>query len=235
MVTFSMRGDHEISIFKSSTFVGFLISFNDLSYGDCWRLNSINQLRPINGRLEASTRRRTSCDPRAVARGIQKYQNFPEYQKVNNGMSLEDFKYIFYWEYGHRVLGRLIGMVFFFPFTFFYLTGRVRGRYAFKLLIAFILGGAQGLLGWYMVKSGLVNEPHVSHYRLAAHLSLALICLAYLFVLSSEIWPQTWLSKSRFSLPKLSVGIAACVFLRSYLVPSLQAYMLVSCTIPFPT
>ena len=130
-------------------------------------------------------------------------------------MSLEDFKYIFYWEYGHRVLGRLIGMVFFFfPFAFFYLTGRVRGRYAFKLLIAFILGGAQGLLGWYMVKSGLSNEPHVSHYRLAAHLSLALICLAYLFVLSSEIWPQTWLSKSRFSLPKLSVGIAACVFLQ---------------------
>lgn len=143
-----------------------------------------------------------------------KYQNFPEYQKVNSGMSLGEFKYIFYWEYGHRVLGRLIGMAFFFPFAFFYLTGRVRGLYAFKLLIAFILGGAQGFLGWYMVKSGLVNEPHVSHYRLASHLSLALICLAYLFLLSSEIWPRSWRSKSQWNLSKLSIAIASLVFLQ---------------------
>ena len=115
MVTFSIRGDHEISIFKSSTFVGFLISFNDLSYGDCWRLNSINQLRVINGRLEASTRYVVPPVTQEQWHEVfKKYQNFPEYQKVNNGMSLEDFKYIFYWEYGHRVLGRLIGMVFFF-------------------------------------------------------------------------------------------------------------------------
>ena len=94
------------------------------------------------------------------------------------------------------------------------MTRRVKGLYAFKLLIAFILGGAQGLLGWYMVKSGLVNEPHVSHYRLAAHLGLALICLAYLFLLSAEIWPKSWRSKSDWNQSKLSVFISSLVFVQ---------------------
>ena len=145
---------------------------------------------------------------------FKKYQNFPEYQKVNNGMSLEDFKYIFYWEYDTECSWPPYRHGFLFPFCFL-LPNRPSPR-AIRLQTShsFHPRRSAGLLGWYMVKSGLVNEPHVSHYRLAAHLSLALICLAYLFVLSSEIWPQTWLSKSRFSLPKLSVGIAACVFLQ---------------------
>ena len=82
----------------------------------------------------------------------------------------------------------------FFPFVFFLLTKRIYGNYAFKLFIAFLLGGAQGLLGWYMVKSGLVNEPKVSHFRLAAHLGLALICLIYLFILSAHVWPRRFIS-----------------------------------------
>jgi len=109
------------------------------------------------------------------------YKQYPEYQKVNAGMSLAEFKGIFFWEYFHRLLGRLIGVIFFFPFLFFWLTGKLEKRMVPRLLIALVLGGAQGLMGWYMVMSGLVDMPRVSHLRLAAHLSLAMLILVYLF------------------------------------------------------
>ncbi|MBT3428095.1 MAG: COX15/CtaA family protein, partial [Gammaproteobacteria bacterium] len=111
---------------------------------------------------------------------FDQYKQFPEYQKLNQGMDLAEFKQIFYWEYGHRVLGRLIGLMFFVPFVFFWLTKRVERKYVPRLVGALILGGSQGLMGWYMVKSGLVDIPRVSHYRLAAHLSLAMLILCYL-------------------------------------------------------
>jgi cytochrome c oxidase assembly protein subunit 15 len=109
------------------------------------------------------------------------YKQYPQYQKVNGHISLEDFKSIFYWEYGHRVLGRLIGLMFFLPFLVFYFQGRFDGSMKAKMTFAFCVGGLQGLMGWYMVKSGLVDMPRVSHLRLAAHLSLALFLLGYLF------------------------------------------------------
>ena len=109
------------------------------------------------------------------------YKSYPEYQKINMGMSLSEFKVIFYWEYGHRLLGRIIGLIFFVPFLVFLLMGKIDKRWRGPLWIALVLGGMQGLMGWYMVKSGLVDIPHVSHYRLAAHLSLALVILVYLF------------------------------------------------------
>lgn len=110
-----------------------------------------------------------------------KYQESPEFKLKNYHMSVEDFKGIFYWEWGHRLLGRLIGLFFFVPMVWFWVRGRVPGGYKPKLLALFILGGLQGLLGWYMVKSGLVDEPAVSHYRLTAHLSLALLIFSALF------------------------------------------------------
>ena len=109
------------------------------------------------------------------------YKNSPEYQIKNSGMSLEDFKGIFYWEWAHRLLGRLIGLIFFVPMCWFWLKGRIPSGYEPKLVVLFVLGGAQGLLGWYMVMSGLVDEPAVSHYRLAAHLGLALFLFAATF------------------------------------------------------
>lgn len=115
------------------------------------------------------------------------YKEYPQYQLVNRGMSLEEFKFIFYWEYGHRALGRLIGLMFALPFFFFLIRGMVPDNMKLKLWIALFLGGSQGLMGWYMVKSGLVDEPLVSHYRLAAHLSLALIIFAYLTWLVLEL------------------------------------------------
>ncbi|MBT3710151.1 MAG: heme A synthase, partial [Gammaproteobacteria bacterium] len=115
------------------------------------------------------------------------YQQFPEYQQINKNITLEEFKGIFYWEYGHRVLGRLIGLVFFLPFLAFVVMGKVRGSLAIKLSIGLVLGGLQGLMGWYMVKSGLVDIPRVSHYRLAAHLLLAMLILCYLCWLIFEL------------------------------------------------
>ena len=104
-----------------------------------------------------------------------KYQASPEYLKINLGMSLAEFKGIFYWEYGHRVLGRLIGIIYLLPLLFFVAKGWVAKEWRGRFFGLFLLGGLQGLMGWYMVKSGLVDVPQVSQYRLTAHLGLALI------------------------------------------------------------
>lgn len=110
-----------------------------------------------------------------------KYQQTPEYQQVNRGMSLEEFKGIFWWEYAHRLLGRLIGVVFFVPLLWFIARRRIPPGYAVRLTGILILGAAQGALGWYMVKSGLVDDPRVSQFRLTAHLGLALVIFAAMF------------------------------------------------------
>ncbi|MBI3149438.1 MAG: COX15/CtaA family protein [Betaproteobacteria bacterium] len=112
---------------------------------------------------------------------FQKYQLTPEYQKVNLGMSLAEFKSIFWWEYFHRLLGRLIGLAYFAPLVYFALRRRIPQGWLMKLLGIFVLGGLQGALGWYMVKSGLVDEPRVSQYRLTAHLGLAILIYAAMF------------------------------------------------------
>ena len=106
------------------------------------------------------------------------YRNSPEYLKVNQGMSLAEFKSIFWFEFTHRLLGRLIGVAFLVPMVVFWIRGWISRQLAPKLVVLFILGGLQGVLGWYMVKSGLVDRPDVSQYRLAAHLGLALAILA---------------------------------------------------------
>ncbi len=106
---------------------------------------------------------------------FEKYQQFPEYQKVNHQMDLQGFKSIFIFEYAHRVLGRLIGVLFFFPFLYFLIRKKIPAGYVPKLSVLFVLGALQGLLGWYMVKSGLVDLPRVSQYRLTAHLGLAVV------------------------------------------------------------
>lgn len=112
---------------------------------------------------------------------FENYKQSPEYQKKNFGMELEEFKQIFFWEWFHRLLGRIVGLVFFIPFIYFLFTKEITGINIVKYFTIFLLGGAQGLLGWWMVKSGLVDRPDVSHFRLAAHLALALILLSFLF------------------------------------------------------
>jgi cytochrome c oxidase assembly protein subunit 15 len=113
-------------------------------------------------------------------RTFDRYKAFPEYQKVNRGMSLAEFKGIFWLEYLHRLLGRLIGIVFLAPWAWLVARRRLPVGLALRLAAIFALGGLQGVLGWWMVKSGLVDDPRVSPYRLAAHLGLAVLIYALL-------------------------------------------------------
>ena len=111
-----------------------------------------------------------------------KYRETPEFRLVNHAMDLDGFKGIFWLEYFHRLLGRVIGLVFLLPFLWFFLRKKLDSATARKLMAVFVLGAAQGALGWYMVKSGLVDDPRVSHFRLTAHLGLALAIFA------AEVW-----------------------------------------------
>jgi heme a synthase len=104
---------------------------------------------------------------------FDRYRAFPEYQLLRRGMELSEFKFIFFWEYLHRLAARLIGVVFLVPFVYFALRGYLDRRWLGRSLLLFALGGMQGFMGWFMVMSGLVDQPAVSHYRLAAHLVLA--------------------------------------------------------------
>lgn len=110
-----------------------------------------------------------------------KYQQTPEFIKRNHDMTLDGFQFIFWWEWAHRLSGRLIGVVFFVPYVWFLLRGKLRGALAAKVFGFFILGGLQGAMGWYMVQSGLVDDPRVSQYRLAAHLGLAFLLFGLMF------------------------------------------------------
>jgi len=116
---------------------------------------------------------------------FEKYQQFPEYQKINKDMPLSEFKLIFFWEYLHRLLGRLIGLVFIIPFIIFWIKNWLNPKQKKQLLILLGLGALQGFLGWFMVKSGLVNIPAISHFRLAIHLVTAfgLMCYIYWLIL----------------------------------------------------
>ncbi|MFB9172483.1 COX15/CtaA family protein [Roseibium salinum] len=118
---------------------------------------------------------------------LEKYRQIPEYQIINKGMSLDEFKVIFWWEWGHRLLGRLIGVVYFVPMVTFWAAGRIEPWLKPRLVVGLALGGLQGFVGWWMVASGLVDRVDVSQYRLAVHLTLALIIFAYLFWLARRL------------------------------------------------
>ena len=118
---------------------------------------------------------------------FDQYKLYPEYQLVNAGMSLAEFKQIFWFEYLHRMLGRLIGLMFFIPLMVFLWTGKVRASLKPHLFTLLFLGGCQGLMGWYMVQSGLVNDVTVSHFRLSIHLTFAFIIISALFWLTKNI------------------------------------------------
>ena len=136
-----------------------------------------------------------------------KYRETPEFRLVNHDMTLEGFKRIFWWEYFHRLLGRLIGVVFFVPFLYFAFTRQLNRTLAWKLAGVFVLGGLQGALGWYMVKSGLVDDPRVSHFRLTAHLGLALA------IFSAQFWIALGLLNGKSATSPWLLALPATVFL----------------------
>lgn len=134
------------------------------------------------------------------------YKQIPEYTQVNRGMDLEGFKKIYWWEWGHRFLGRFIGLVFFVPFVAFWLAGTIPRPLLPKLLGLFVLGGLQGALGWYMVKSGLVDRIDVSQYRLAAHFGLAVIILGYTLWLILELG-RVQQNRAGLTTPRIVAGL----------------------------
>lgn len=122
---------------------------------------------------------------------FEHYKQFPEYQKLHFHFDLEDFKDIYFWEWLHRFIGRFIGIVFIIPFLYFLVTKQLSRSTIKKSLVLLFLGGFQGFLGWYMVKSGLVDMPAVSHYRLAMHLTTAFLTFAYAFWVALDlIYPK---------------------------------------------
>ena len=148
-------------------------------------------------------------------REFEHYQDSPEYVYVNKGMTLDGFKSIFWFEYAHRLLGRLIGVVFLLPFLYFLFRRRIESSLAPKLVTMFVLGGLQGLLGWYMVKSGLIDNPHVSQYRLAAHLGLAILIYAFMLWTALGILRRGNRASAHTvgRLPLLATILAAAVFI----------------------
>lgn len=146
-----------------------------------------------------------------------RYQQFPEYQVINRDMTLAGFKQIFWFEYSHRMLGRLIGLVFLLPFAWFYWRGMIRPGLTPRLVAMFVLGGMQGLLGWYMVQSGLVNNPQVSQYRLTAHLLSAILIYGFiLWTILGLALPGAYRRLSESSVPgwrKASLALTLLVLL----------------------
>ena len=124
-------------------------------------------------------------------KSFEEYKEFPQFIKSNSGMKLSNYKFIYYWEYIHRLLGRIIGFLFIIPFSFFLLKGCLSKNLIKKLIFVFMLGGLQGFIGWFMVKSGLVDNPNVSHYRLAIHLIIAFFILTYIYNIKLSLMTNT--------------------------------------------
>jgi heme a synthase len=150
---------------------------------------SITEWQPVSGVLPPLSEAQWATQ-------FDKYKAIPQYRAIHAGMTLAEFKHIFFWEYLHRLWGRLIGVVFAVPLLFFVLRRRIARRLVPQLAGLFVLGGLQGVLGWYMVKSGLAQRIEVSQYRLAAHLLAAvLIYGAMLWVALGLIWPRAELTR----------------------------------------
>jgi cytochrome c oxidase assembly protein subunit 15 len=143
---------------------------------------------------------------------FEEYKKFPEYQKINihNDFQLSDYKFIYFWEWFHRFIGRIIGLVFIVPFFYFLIKKKLDAATIKKCLILLGMGAFQGFLGWFMVKSGLIDNPDVSHFRLSLHLTFAFITFAYtLWVALDLIYPE----KKEVILPLRKLARIALVFL----------------------
>lgn len=173
---------------------------------------SIVEWRPVTGALPPIGEAEWQAQ-------FDSYKQFPEYQQVNHQMSLDEFKGIFFWEYLHRLLGRVVGLVLLVPLVVLAVRRRLTKSLVKKLAVAFALGGLQGFVGWYMVKSGLVNVPRVSHYRLATHLSLAFFLFSFLFWIFLGLRPASGESSQPRTaeirtLARFSIGITAVLALQ---------------------
>jgi len=170
---------------------------------------SITEWKPIMGAIPP-------LNERDWNEAFSKYQQIPQFQKVNSTFTLSEFKSIFWWEYIHRLVGRLIGVVFIVPFLFFYFRKQLDDVLVRKVMLLFLLGGIQGFLGWFMVKSGLSERTSVSHYRLAIHLLAAFTTFGFTFWFALELLSAPNLNQSRTNdiWRKRSTFLFALIFLQ---------------------
>ncbi|MFC3335993.1 COX15/CtaA family protein [Flavobacterium palustre] len=143
---------------------------------------------------------------------FEEYKKFPEYQKINihNDFQLDDYKFIYFWEWFHRFIGRIIGLVFIIPFVYFLIKKRLSGETIKKCIVLLAMGGFQGFLGWFMVRSGLIDNPDVSHFRLSLHLTFAFITFAYtLWVALDLLYPN----RTEVIIPLRKLARISLVFL----------------------
>ena len=142
---------------------------------------------------------------------FNQYKKIPQFELLNFNMTIEEFKFIFYWEYFHRIFARIIGLFFLIPLIYFYFTKKIQTKHLNICYIIFALIVTQGFIGWYMVKSGLIEDVTVSHYRLALHLSTAFIIISLIFWLLKNIDSKK--DKSFFSLKNKNLPFQFFIFL----------------------
>ena len=169
---------------------------------------SITEWKPIHGALPP-------LSPAEWSEEFEAYQKIPQYQQLNAGMTLAEFKGIFWWEWTHRNLGRLTGFAFLLPFLVFLFRGQIERGLIPRLVVLFVLGGLQGLLGWYMVVSGLSGRVDVSQYRLVAHLGLALVIYGAMLWTALPLWRGEWpAAAAPHRLYRWSLIVMALIFVQ---------------------
>ena len=170
---------------------------------------SIVEWKPLTGALPP-------LDQEQWTQAFEAYKKIPQYREMNAGMNLAEFKTIFWWEFGHRLLGRVIGVAYLLPFLWFMWRGFLAADLKRRLWLIFGLGGLQGAVGWWMVASGLSQRVEVSHYRLAAHLVLALLIFAAIVWTLRRLTERPPLSVS-LRLRSASLALVVLIFVQLYL------------------
>jgi cytochrome c oxidase assembly protein subunit 15 len=171
---------------------------------------SITEWKPIMGALPP-------LNDAQWADAFAKYQRIPQYIHQNSGMTLDGFKGIFWWEWAHRLLGRLLGVIFFVPFVWFAAVGAIKRAEWPRMLLLFVLGGLQGFIGWWMVTSGFEVRTSVSQYRLAIHLGAALLLLVAILWIALEYLRQADTARSSATAPKRGYAMVALVYVQMLL------------------
>lgn len=194
------------SIIQAWLFVIAAMVFAMVVVGGATRLTdsglSITEWQPILGIIPPLTEAHW-------LEALEKYRQIPEYREINAGMSMAEFQFIYWWEWAHRFLGRMVGIVFALPLAVFWWKGWVRPAMLPKLIGLFALGGLQGFFGWYMVQSGLSERVDVSHYRLALHLTTAFVILAVAVWLALEVGAPRQANRIRLqTIPRVQFSLA---------------------------
>ena len=191
-----------------------LLVFGMVVLGGATRLTgsglSITEWKPISGTIPPLSQHTWMLE-------FQNYQRIPQYRYINAGMSLDAFKGIYWWEWAHRLLGRVVGVVFAVPFLVFLYLRRLSARMIWRCVVLFALGGLQGLVGWWMVASGLEGRVSVAPERLAIHLGLALILYAALIWTACEAWSGAARPTYRSRWPLAALALLALVYLQCLL------------------